>query len=281
MLRLSLMTWTYLAMGERGRNPGVRSLCEFARELEVDGLDWITMQGHDPQETRKITDGYGLKNVCYTFFSDLDKPDAEARRKGMEVAKESLEIAHHLGADKVMVALGGQEGFPRQEARRHVIEAFARYVPLARSAGITVTVEDYPTLWAPFLTSADMNEAVAAVPGMKITFDSGNCLIGGEQPLDMYRNCKEHVVHVHFKDLVLSPKGPKSRLALDGKFYDPAELMGEGIVDFRACLQAMEDAGYEGYVNFEYEGSKYTPFDAARKGIPYLRGLYDSIRRPE
>ena len=90
---------------------------------------------------------------------------------------------------------------------------------------------------------------------------------------------KEHVVHVHFKDMVLCPKGPNSRSALDGKFYDPAELMGEGIVDFRACLQAMEDDGYEGYVDFEYEGSKYTPFDAARKGIPYLRELYGLIHR--
>ena len=124
-----------------------------------------------------------------------------------------------------------------------------------------------------------MTEAVAAVPGMKVTFDSGNCLIGGEQPLDMYRNCREHVVHVHFKDMTLCPGGPGSRSALDGKFYDTAELMGAGCVDFRACLQAMEDAGYEGYVDFEYESSKYTPFDAARKGIPYLRGLYGSIRR--
>ena len=276
MLRLSIMTCT-MAMGEWGRNPDVRSLCEFVRELEVDGIDWITTQGHDPRAIRKITDGYGLKNVCYTFFSDLDKPDAAVRRKGMEVAKESLEIAHHLGADKVMVALGGQEGFPRQEARRYVIEAFARYVPLARSAGITVTVEDFPTLWAPFLTSADMNEAVAAVPGMKITFDNGNCLIGGQDPLDLYRNCKEHVVHAHFKDWVQDPKGRRS---LDGKFYEPA-LMGEGIINHRACLEAMEDAGYDGYINFEYEGWTYTPFDAARKGVRYLRELYDTIRRPE
>lgn len=279
MLNLSLMTWPYLAAGEHGRNPSVSLLCELARELKVGGLDWITMQGHDPLEVRKITDGFGLKNICYTFFSDLEKPDAEVRRKSMDVAKESLDVARMLGADKVMVAMGGQEGFPRQEARRHVIDAFVSYVPLAQSAGITVTVEDFPTIWSPFMTSSDMNEALAAVPGMKVTFDSGNCLIGGEQPLDMYRNCKEDVVHVHFKDMVLCPKGPNSRSALDGKFYDPAELMGEGIVDFRACLQAMEDAGYEGYVDFEPEGSKYTSYDAARKGIPYLRELYSSIRR--
>ena len=279
MLNVSLMTWPYLAPGEQGRNPSVSSLCDLARELKVDGLDWITMQGHDPRETRKITDGYGLKNICYTFFSDLEKPDVAARRRSMDVAKESLDVARLLGADKVMVAMGGQEGFPRQEARRYVIEAFASYVPLAQSAGITVTVEDFPTIWSPFLTSSDMNEAVAAVPGMKVTFDSGNCLIGGEQPLDMYRNCREHVVHVHFKDMVLCPKGPKSRSALDGKFYDTAELMGEGIVGFRACLQAMEDAGCEGYVDFEYEGSKYPPFEAARKGVPYLRELYGSISR--
>ena len=279
MLNLSLMTWPYLATDEQGRNPSVSSLCDLARELEVDGLDWITMQGHDPRETRKITDSYGLKNICYTFFSDLEKPDAAVRRKSMDVAKESLDVARLLGANKVMVAMGGQEGFPRQEARRYVIEAFDSYVPLARSSGITVTVEDFPTIWSPFLTSSDMKEALAAVPGMKVTFDSGNCLIGGEQPLDMYRNCKEHVVHVHFKDMALCPKSPKSRSALDGKFYDPAELMGEGNVDFRACMQAMEDADYEGYVDFEHEGSKYTPFDAARKGIPYLRELYGSIRR--
>ncbi len=60
------------------------------------------------------------------------------------------------------------------------------------------------------------------------------------------------------------------RRMLDGKYYRPA-LIGEGTVDHRACIQAMEECGYSGCVNIEYEGDKYNPYEGIRKAAKYLR----------
>lgn len=272
MLKLSLMTcqlwnaWSHETY--------VRQVCEFARELGLDGIDWITTSNHDPREIRKISDDCGIKTVCYTFFGELERPDAAVRARAFETALESLEIAEILGADKIMIAMGGHEGFPRQEARRHAIAGLSCLAPRARAAGITITVEHFPTVWAPFITSADVNAGIAAVPDLRVTFDNGNSLFGGEQSVDAYLRSKEYIVHAHFKDWVWAATGRKT---LEGKFLEPA-LMGEGIIDHRACLQAMADAGYNGYINFEYEGNKYNSLDAARKGVRYLRGLYETVR---
>ena len=52
-----------------------------------------------------------------------------------------------------------------------------------------------------------------------------------------------------------------------------ADFIGEGLVDQKACLAAMQQAGYAGYINIEYEGNAYPPDEATRKAAAYLQGL--------
>ncbi len=78
-------------------------------------------------------------------------------------------------------------------------------------------------------------------------------------------------VRLHFKDWHTSQQG---RLDLDGRRREPA-LIGEGDVDPAPCIQAMRDAGYSGYINFEYEGEKYDPWTATRKGVALLADLIE------
>ncbi len=78
---------------------------------------------------------------------------------------------------------------------------------------------------------------------MKITFDSGNVLTGGENPVTGFINSKESIVHAHFKDWVLSADN-KGLQGLDGRFYTGA-LVGEGIVDNKGVLKEMKKSGYK------------------------------------
>ena len=54
-------------------------------------------------------------------------------------------------------------------------------------------------------------------------------------------------------------------------------LAERGDVDEIGSLRAMKESGYEGYVNFEYEGSDYTPRDATIEGVRRLRGMISSL----
>ncbi len=80
-------------------------------------------------------------------------------------------------------------------------------------------------------------------------------------------------MHAHFKDWrrVDKSQGVKVK-GLDGHTY-AAALIGEGIVNHRACLRAMKKSSYPGYINIEYEGNEYPPDIAVRKALDYLQEL--------
>jgi sugar phosphate isomerase/epimerase len=273
-MKISMMTYT-MARGPWGAKHDLRELCEFTRELDVEGVDWVTTYGLDPAEVREITDEFGLANVCYTFFADLQSPDAAKRAAGGDQVRRGLETAGVLGADKVMIVLPGVPDVPREVTRGHALGGLTEAVRLADDVGITVTIEPFPGADSPFVTSAELNEAVGAVPGLRITYDNGNVAMGGEDPAEGFTRCSENVVHAHFKDWVLADDG---RLGLDGRRYKAA-LVGEGIVDPRPCLKAMTKAGYTGYINFEYEGDKYDPREATTRGVRLLREMIKEMEK--
>ncbi|MCC6581923.1 MAG: sugar phosphate isomerase/epimerase, partial [Phycisphaeraceae bacterium] len=179
-----------------------------------------------------------------------------------------LDHAVTIGADKIMVVTPGKEGVARDETRRNFIAGLKRAAPWAKDAGITLTVENFPGAFSPFVTASDFHAAQNELPDLKLTFDNGNAGTG-ENPAESFRLCAADVVHAHFKDWDLVGNG---MLGLDGRRYRGA-LIGEGIVDHRAVLTEMKKSGYRGYINIEYEGDKYTPEDATRRAAKYLTGL--------
>ena len=56
----------------------------------------------------------------------------------------------------------------------------------------------------------------------------------------------------------------------DGFYYKPA-LIGEGVVDSRATVKALEEVGYDGFVNIEYEGDDVPAHEGVRRVLEYLK----------
>lgn len=273
-MKISMMSYT-MARGEWGKHHNIEELCEFTQKLGLDGIDWVSTYGVDPKEIRKIMDGYGLRTVCYTFFADINFSDKRSRQPGLEKIKEGIQIARILGTDKIMLPIPGKDEFSRKESRKNVIEGLQETVPFGKEFGITITVEHFPDWRSPFILSKDVNEALDKIPDLRITYDSGNVLTGGEDPVVGFINSKEAIVHAHFKDWTLSSEG-KGKKGLDGRFYIPA-LVGEGMVNHRAVLQAMKEARYVGYINLEYEGEEYSSEKAMIKGLTCLRSILSEL----
>ncbi len=273
-MKFSMMSYT-MAKGDWGKNPDIKKLCQFTKELGLEGIDWVTTYGVDAKEVRKIMDDYGLKTVCYTFSADINFPDRRNRQSGLDKIKKGIKIALILGADKIMLPIGGKNGLSRDESRKNVIAGLKDAAEIGKGAGVTVTVEHFPDSRSPFIVSSDMNEAIRKIPGLKITFDSGNVLTGGEDPVQGFLNSKNSIVHTHFKDWTISTD-KKGLKGLDGRCYSPA-LIGEGIVNHKSVLKVMKGAGYGGYINLEYEGNKYNPREAIVKGLKTLQNIMEGI----
>ncbi len=274
-MRYAMMSYT-MAIGDWGKDCDVAELCHITSTMGIEGIDWVTTYGVSPREVKILMDDHGLKTVCYTFDVDVNFPERSARQAGVDDIKRGIDTALILGTDRVMLPFPGKDAFSREESRANIIAGLSDAMDYAKSCGVMISTEHFSTPNAPFIVSADMNAAIRELPDLKVTFDSGNVLIGGENPVDGFLRSKESIVHVHFKDF--AENGCRFT-GLDGRLYDAA-LIGEGIVDYPPLVAAMIDAGYDGWINIEYESGEYPADKAVRKAIDYLKSIEDRLMEP-
>jgi len=267
-MKICMMSYT-MFRGKWKEEFSIKKLCEFTKNLGLDGIDWVTTYGYKPEEIKKIMDDYGLKTICYTFFADINFKEKRLRQKGIDEIKRGIEIALIFGTDKIMLPIPGKKEYTREESRKNVIEGLKEAIKEGEKYNIKITVEHFPDINGPFLVSDDINFAIKEIPELRVTFDSGNVILGGEKPEDAFINNQKYIIHCHFKDWIISEDG---RVGIDGRKYKPA-LVGEGIIDYIKLVEVMKKYNYDGYINLEYEGNEYEPDMAMKKGLEFLKSI--------
>lgn len=252
------------------QNYRVEDFIKAAVKLDITAIDWIGTHGRKAEELRKMTDDAGLEVAGHTFFLQRFY---NGEKNWMDEVKESLDNAVKLGAPLVMIPTpGAKDRRNRNEYRKEWIDALSEIMPLTKTAGLILTVENFPGKYSPFVLASDFLEAQAQIPELKLTFDNGNAA-SGENVVDSFMKTAEFTVHCHFKDWdILNHPEENYRELLDGRYYRSA-LIGEGSIDTKACWNAMRDYDYKGFINIEYEGDTYMADDAFSKASRYLRSL--------
>jgi len=129
-------------------------------------------------------------------------------------------------------------------------------------------------------TRAEVDRLMAATDPtlVNLLLDTGHLYWSGDDPLDMTRAYAKRIKHVHLKDIRadVMRRCTEARLSfgesvMEGIFTVP----GDGVLDFRPILQALADAGFEGWlvVEAEQDPAKANPLDHARKARAYLRDI--------
>jgi len=270
MIKLAMMSYT-MARGRWGTSPDIRQLCEFTRELGLDAIDFVTTYGCDPRLVRAIANNNGLTVVCYTFFAHSGATDAAALAGEQEALKTGLETALVMGAKIIMLPIVAKKGLPDEESRSYCADFLASAVELATKTGVTVSFENR----TPVVVSKHVKQILAQIPGVKVTFDNGNVLQGGEDPVQAIKAYGRDIVHAHFKDWMKVDMGSAPPRA-GGAAYTPA-VIGAGIVDQKGCIAALRQTGYSGYINIEYDGRDLEPDVAVRRGVECLRVLLQDV----
>jgi sugar phosphate isomerase/epimerase len=270
-MKFALMTYTFARQDwKKDGNFDLEKMCKAGQELGVEGVDIVShsFSPLNPDTIRKVLADHGQKVVCYTFFPPLNKPSKAEREAGIEEVKKAIEIAKRLGTDKVMIHTPGNSEMTAEECRVNWIHGLQEAIVLTNAAGLTLTIESIRH--SPLSTSAEMLRVVREVPGIKLVFDAGNVFSMGEDPLAFYNACREHIVHVHFKD-----GRWYNKTNTDGSTHRDFsnELIGEGDINIAECAKALVSDGYKGYVDIEYEGNKYAPDVANQMAIEYINNI--------
>ena len=192
----------------------------------------------------------GLCSFLYWPYSLTDN-DPARRKRGLELAGLIIEAAHELGTENVLTIAGSTyiPWLPEREpvaidvCDRRARESIGQLVPLAERHGVFLNIENIG--FNGYLTTpGELNAFVDSFGSnhIKIHFDTGNVMLF-QFPEHWIPLLGRRIKNVHFKEF--SKKGTDHTL-------ESFRTLLDGTTDWPAVMDALERAGYEGYVTFEY-----------------------------
>jgi sugar phosphate isomerase/epimerase len=254
------------------------AVIRFVRELGVDAVELMDGFIADDQvpAVQQALAQCGCAHVCYDVGGDFITPDRAVRRAAVEEVVAALGRGAALGARRALVVPGTlKEGISPAVARNWVVEGLKACLPEAARLGIELTIEDHSSQAAVYGRCEHLEYICDRVGRLGVTYDVGNFLLGGEDPVAAAERLGPRIVHGHYKDWHRVPAAaeppPRTVAGVDGQRYTGA-VLGEGIVDLAGATAALRRVGYDGFVSVEYEGVG-DPLAAARRGVEVVRGL--------
>ena len=232
-----------------------------------------TLPGYEPQEVDRVREEIEARRLRVsqvTTAPDFTHPDPDYREAQLKQVRADIDVAAALGATCVRLTAGqAHPGVRREDGIRWVMDSFERLLRYAEGKGVYLAYEnhykDYFWQYPDFSQRAEVFlEIVRRMrgSGLRVNFDTSNQVMVGEDPMAVLLEVRDLVVHVHCSDRVRP-----------GEYqHAPA---GEGVVDFPRIFAALHDAGYQGWLSVEYNGTE--GLDGLRRGIDYVRRTWKEV----
>jgi sugar phosphate isomerase/epimerase len=192
-----------------------------------------------------------------SLANNFNLPDPEELRGQIEASKQWIRVAGQVKAPVARI-FGGAIAHPerrdaavRASHRPQILDALRQVVPEAEKQGVILGLENHGGLPCTAEEQVSLIREIDS-PWFKATVDVGNYMQAGQEAHEATRTAMEHAAYVHFKDLSKNPDDSSPWGWREGK----CPYVGTGAVDHAACLEAMKDAGYKGFVALEYEGTE-------------------------
>lgn len=248
-------------VGRRGREESLAALAAagFA-EIEIGGdpgklEDWIA----DPPAMRRRLADYGLRaRVLHlaTEAWDIAHPDDAARRGVVDLALRGLRDAAGVGAEIVICHPNGPSGNYAAYTPADLAASLARtresleiLAPEAARLGLRLALENLP-LRHTARPGGAMAEILALVAGLGghvgVCQGVGHSNANGVDPAADAREAGGRLYAIHIQDN-------------DGLGEDQHLVPGEGTIDWRAYLAALDEIGYAGPRTFEIRAADDLP----------------------
>jgi hexulose-6-phosphate isomerase len=242
----------------------LRECLQLAKDAGFDGIELNydldndlspkTQSGHH-RAIRKMAEeiGIAISGLCSFLYwpYSLTDNDPARRARGLELAHLMIEAAHELGTENLLTIAGStyipwipeREPVPIDDCDRRAREAIGQLLPVAEKRGVYLNIENI--LFNGYLTTpGEMNAFVDSFGSkhVQVHFDTGNVMLF-QFPEHWAPILGRRIKNVHFKEF--SKKGTDHTL-------ESFRTLLDGTTNWPAVMEALEAAGYEGYVTFEY-----------------------------
>jgi inosose dehydratase len=272
--------WGYQMPPERVLSE-MRSLGLRATELGPDGF---LPRGSE----RALLEAHGLSLVAGFVPVVLHDPSSlEGELAKVDAAADTISALG--GSVLVLAASTGVEGY--EEVGRLDTAGWAalgrgidRATASADERGLRVAVHPHH---GTVVDRPEDVERLLDVSGVGVCLDTGHVMVGGGDPLAIARSARSRVIHVHLKDVDASIA---ERVAAGELGYHAAVAaglfppLGEGDVDVRAVIRAVEESGDAVWYVLEHDevldhepepGSG--PLLDARRSLAFLERAWEEV----
>ncbi|MBL9129124.1 MAG: sugar phosphate isomerase/epimerase [Verrucomicrobiales bacterium] len=247
----------------------------------IDGVSWIHGLGYqphvalyeDPVLLRRKMDRYGVRFSQVDAAFPLSGEDGPTR--GVPYVLKSIAWAAQVGCRNVDTTDGlhAPEGLDTREAMAMMKRCYGQILRVAEAHEVTVNIEPHGYFTTNPDAMAEMLDFVNS-PFLRMNMDTGNTFIAGRDPVAFLRRFLPKVAHVHVKDvskaLAEALRGGATGIALSHC------AIGDGVnaENIRSCLAMLRDAGWQGNLSLECDGS------VIEDSLVWLRRTLDELSIP-
>ena len=244
-----------------------RDAVKKAAQMGLDGLQMYATQGENSPENlsgkkaKELLDfvrdmGLRFSALCGDLGRGFGNP--ELNPELVEKSKRILELALELDCNIVTTHIGVVPTDPTHERYGIMQEACFELSKYADSVSAHFAIETGPE------TSEVLKGFLDGLhsKGVAVNLDPANLvMVVGDDPVKAVHNLKDYIVHTHAKDGIMLERTlpeyiykviPKPEDIQGIKFFKEVPL-GEGGVDFKSYLKALEEIGYRGFLTIERE----------------------------
>ncbi len=240
-----------------------------AKGWGLEGVDifpfYLERVGATVDDAVAVMRGLGLEIAVYCVPTDLVSADPGVRRESLDRVAAFADKAVALGVGHLF-SHGGQHSNSGGEALARYVEGLRQAADVCADRGLLFSIENAGKLCHTVDELARCIEAVDR-PNMRVTLDTGNFILAGDDPHEAVRRLGTKTAHLHVKNFVDDPAGERWPFR-----YCPPR---DGKVDYAWVVEQLAAVGHDGYVSFEPEGF---PHAQAEDGIRYLAELGDKVR---
>ena len=266
---------------------GYREIVRLSKTIGFQGIEFIDLgnpawgiagdEAALAQKVRAAADEYGMAIPAYTVAADFLSADPEG-----EVGRvcRKIDVAKLLGAPLVRFDasfhLRDLPGYDWEEGVAEMAPRIRRVAEYAASVGIRACTENHGFIYQAPERVKRLIEAVGH-KNYGWLVDIGNFAVVDCDNLASVALAAPYAFHVHAKDFILLPDPGKDapvpagfRRSLNGNLWR-GTVLGRGNVPVAGCLALLRDAGYDGWVSLEFEGTEDV-LPALEEGYAFLSG---------
>ena len=265
LFNISLAEWSLHRTLQSGKIDHL-DFCKVAKnDFGLDAVEYVNSFFFDKaqdqsylKEMKQRADDLGVKSLLIMCDNEgsLGDPDSVARTKAVENHYKWIDAGKYLGCHSIRV--NAQSEGEYDEQMKLAADGLSRLTEYGANNDINVIVENHGGLSSNGKWLATVMEKVDH-PRVGTLPDFGNFRIQDEEWYDRYKGVEELMPYAK---------------AVSAKSHDFDSHGNEINTDYYKMMNIVLDAGYNGYVGIEYEGSKLDEM----AGIQATKDLLEKVR---